>query len=243
MREEDIKDEGEATIEDRKRMIADLDNLSFDSYLVGILRKLVGVDLLREQEVYYLPQPGQEDLVKAKARPDKSASIKLSSRTLGTDGMISPTGSIRSPYSSRAPVSFAGSASTVSQPRNDDVYSDAYDSEGSDYDSEVDTTKLPENVELQQSSSQTPSNRPSKRGRKRLRPDVAEYRPGENEGSDHTSDAEGSISRKPKRKRGLKRSRTMVEATDREEVSDSRQMKKARTADGLQMSLSNQSIS
>ena len=56
MQEEDIKDEGLSTHEDHKRMLPSVETLDLDPYLVGVLRQLVGVDLLREQqEIFYLP--------------------------------------------------------------------------------------------------------------------------------------------------------------------------------------------
>ncbi|KAH9174928.1 hypothetical protein EDB89DRAFT_423155 [Lactarius sanguifluus] len=56
MEGEDIKDEGLSTHEDHKRMLSHVETLDLDPYLVGVLRQLVGVDLLREQqEIFYLP--------------------------------------------------------------------------------------------------------------------------------------------------------------------------------------------
>ncbi|KAH8994462.1 hypothetical protein EDB92DRAFT_1849384 [Lactarius akahatsu] len=56
MEGEDIKDEGLSTHEDHKRMLPNVETLDLDPYLVGVLRQLVGVDLLREQqEIFYLP--------------------------------------------------------------------------------------------------------------------------------------------------------------------------------------------
>ncbi|KAI0302373.1 hypothetical protein B0F90DRAFT_1925123 [Multifurca ochricompacta] len=56
MEREDIKDEGFSTHEDHKRMLPNVETLDLNQYLVGVLRKLVGVDLLREQqEIFYLP--------------------------------------------------------------------------------------------------------------------------------------------------------------------------------------------
>jgi len=53
---EDIKDEGFSTHEDHKRMLPNVETLDLNPYLVGVLRRLVGVDLLREQqEIFYLP--------------------------------------------------------------------------------------------------------------------------------------------------------------------------------------------
>lgn len=56
MEGEGIKDEGLSTHEDHKRMLPNVETLDLDPYLVGVLRQLVGVDLLREQqEIFYLP--------------------------------------------------------------------------------------------------------------------------------------------------------------------------------------------
>ncbi|KAI9465292.1 hypothetical protein BJY52DRAFT_1246344 [Lactarius psammicola] len=56
MEGEDIKDEGLSIHEDHKRMLPNVETLDLDPYLVGVLRQLVGVDLLREQqEIFYLP--------------------------------------------------------------------------------------------------------------------------------------------------------------------------------------------
>jgi len=60
MEGEDIRDEGSSTHEDHKRMLSNVETLDLSPYLVGVLRKLVGVDLLREQqEIFYLPS-GEE---------------------------------------------------------------------------------------------------------------------------------------------------------------------------------------
>jgi hypothetical protein len=55
MVEEDIQDHGDATIADSKQIVKDIESLGFSGDLIGILRQLVGVDLLREHEVFYLP--------------------------------------------------------------------------------------------------------------------------------------------------------------------------------------------
>ena len=73
MRGEDIKDEGFSTHEDHRRMLPNVETLDLSPYLVGVLRQLVGVDLLREQqEIFYLPSEdekprkrGQRDTVES----------------------------------------------------------------------------------------------------------------------------------------------------------------------------------
>lgn len=235
MKDEEIEDHGDATIEDSKRMVTDIESLNFDSYLIGTLRQLVGVDLLREQEVYYLPEPGKEAEIVKKVKPDKSAVVKLSSRTL--DGMSSPTSSVRSPLSSRPPISFAGSASTVSHHHNDNegAFSESDSSDESDDEFSWEAG-IPHPLkksgssppqEGEPSSSQTTGKRPGHK-RKRLRKDAAEYKPEEEEVSEHT-DQETTPRPKVKRKNRLKRSRTVVEGG--ETTSDDRQIKRARTVD------------
>jgi hypothetical protein len=56
MDREDIRDEGYSTQEDHKCMLPNVETLDLSPYLIGVLRHLVGVDLLREQqEIFYLP--------------------------------------------------------------------------------------------------------------------------------------------------------------------------------------------
>ena len=114
--ENEIEDLGEASHSDSLRMIGDIESLDFDSYLIGVLRQLVGVDLLREQEVFYLPAPGEEPIRKSqlkKTGSDKSSSGKKSSKSgnLETSSILdTPRPSIAS---LKAPSSKAGSVSTT----------------------------------------------------------------------------------------------------------------------------------
>ncbi|KAF8070753.1 hypothetical protein FPV67DRAFT_1042057 [Lyophyllum atratum] len=104
IKEEEIVDHGDALPEDGRCMKHDLDAYEFDPYLIGVLRLLVGVDMLREQEVYYLPQPGP-DLVPLRRRSKREDKAALSPRRNSAASVISPPTSI-------APVSTAGSTST-----------------------------------------------------------------------------------------------------------------------------------
>ena len=56
MEEEDIQEHGDVMSHD----ILDPDVENLDPYVVGLLRQLVGVDLIRQQEVFYMPQKGEE---------------------------------------------------------------------------------------------------------------------------------------------------------------------------------------
>jgi len=124
MEEEEIEDLGDATVEDSLRMVPNIEALNFDPYLVGVLRVLVGVDLLREHDIFWLPEPGE---VPPPPRPpssprkgDKTAGPNPSSpkavhRTdqhdAHTGSSLSRRPSIDSITSSRAPMSTAGSGS------------------------------------------------------------------------------------------------------------------------------------
>ena len=112
MTKEEIEDHGDATQEDSLRMIKDIESLDFDSYFVGILRKLVGLDILREQEVFYLPQPGEEVVRKSSPRKERSGVFKGADSS-GHAGSPGYSGSIRSPASMKAPTSLADSTSTA----------------------------------------------------------------------------------------------------------------------------------
>ncbi|KAI0034701.1 hypothetical protein K488DRAFT_68976 [Vararia minispora EC-137] len=74
MEDEEIEDHGFATTDDHARMVPDIEALDFNPYMVGVLRQLVGVDLLREQEVFYLPNPG-EPLPKKKRRKARTSLV------------------------------------------------------------------------------------------------------------------------------------------------------------------------
>lgn len=105
MKDEEIEDHGDATVEDSNRMIKDIESLNFHSDLIGILRQLVGLDILREQEVFYLPQPGEEVPRKnslKKSESEKSAMVRVPADSSSYAG--SP------PYS----VGYAGSVATYS---------------------------------------------------------------------------------------------------------------------------------
>ncbi|KAG1746499.1 hypothetical protein EDB19DRAFT_1848713 [Suillus lakei] len=115
MDDEEIQDHGPATYEDYPRLVGNIEALDFNPYLVGILRQLVGVDLIRENEVFFLLQPGEEAQYKKKGRKSTAGS-KLSA-SLSQSATNSPQVSVasrRSPVTSisRPPVSTAGSIAT-----------------------------------------------------------------------------------------------------------------------------------
>ncbi|THH04427.1 hypothetical protein EW146_g10181, partial [Bondarzewia mesenterica] len=90
MKEQAIEDHGLATQDDHARMMPDIESLNLNSYLVGVLRQLVGVDLLREQEVFYLPIPGDR-VRKGRHRMSLAEKPKWSQRqSISSAGLRNP---------------------------------------------------------------------------------------------------------------------------------------------------------
>lgn len=85
MEEEDIKDEGLSSHEDHKRMLPSVETLDLDPYLVGVLRQLVGVDLLREQqEIFYLPS--EKEKPRKRRQTDPVETLRLLRRQSASSG-------------------------------------------------------------------------------------------------------------------------------------------------------------
>ncbi len=123
MKEEHIQDHGNVDSKDLDKLLPYVEELNLSSYLLGVLRQLVGVDLLRENEVYYLPKSG--DNVKYKRRhahPTQADTItraqreSISARTMSSNtlGRSKDTAkaSTAMPPPSQASVSTAGSSAS-----------------------------------------------------------------------------------------------------------------------------------
>jgi hypothetical protein len=151
MDREDIRDEGFSTHEDHKRILPNVETLELDPYLVGVLRQLVGVDLLREQqEIFYLPS--EEEKPKMRHRTTALESFRQFRRQSISSG--GPLGRDHSPRPSEVsqgrgtPRSASGSVvggsvwegSVVHSNDGDSVLSDP---DNGDYEAETPTTKRP----------------------------------------------------------------------------------------------------
>lgn len=255
MEEEEIEDHGDATTEDSEHAKSDIDSLDFDAYLIGTLRQLVGVDMLREQDIFYLPQPG-DGVSKKKARrrrSEKSVVSRLSSRDFGAEtGNVfdSPrtNGSARSPTSPRAPPSVAGSTSTTMSAiqrvkntekdsastfsRTDSEYSDGEDDSPTKK-VKLDTSNANGNGEENTASSSKSTQEQAVKGKKsglkkHLSKDHSAYAPAPEE-EDEPSDPEADTSRSRRKKQGgVKRTRT-VENAEGAEDADDRKAKKLKS--------------
>lgn len=240
MEEEEIEDHGDALREDSLRIVKDIETLDFEDYLIGVIRQLVGPDLLREQEVYYLPQPGEVPVRRRRRKSgavDKSSSAKHSSRDQGHPAESashhgSPA-SLLSPTSSRAPHSTAESTSTsFSALRRaqdldslSDLGSELTEEEDDDDDDVPQVKRMKPSLAETKPDSISANAKSNARRSKRLGTDASAYKPisdGEPE-SDQEAQPAGSR-RKPKR--GIKRTRTSEQGADDQE---SRKSKKVRT--------------
>lgn len=217
MEDEEIQDHGPAQTEDQAWLIPDIESLDLSSYLLGVLRQLVGVDLLREQEIFYLAQPGETPRFKGKRRvkhrvresisgrnsfgpqlSKKSATARKRRPTANTDS-ISASGSMarrRSQRSASASVSISDNEMEGEEPkpkakrRKDNTASDASIS-----------ASTPE------AESSRPTAPPRTRRGKRLGADAAEYKPNTSAPEESEAESEATASRKRRATRSRKRAR------------------------------------
>lgn len=222
MKEEDIVDHGDATTLDHEVMIGDIESLEFSAdpndplplsqsasaELVGVLRQLVGVDLLRENEVFYLPQPG-ETYRRKRHGGSKSLVNKLSFGEMTSPSTTnSPRASKSNPSIVRPPPSATGSTSTTTDStrsrgmgstsssalRDDDAKIDAEDSGATSSHRTKTTTK-------KKGDRRHTGKRSSK-----MSVDFQEYDHVEEE--NQSTDHEEGETRRSKRRKGVKRSWT-----------------------------------
>jgi hypothetical protein len=222
MVEEEIEDHGEATYEDSLLAVGDIESLYLDQQVIGVLRQLVGLDILREGEVYYLPQLGEwlpRKQVARKSISEKSAKIRVSAvGDYGSSYAGSPT-SARS-LSTKPPLSNADSTSTSLS-----VFRKLFDDseKGSIYQTTDSESEWNEEAEqLSASASQaTSKGRPR---RSKVKEDF--YNPDE---QDESPDKQSTHKKRGKlAKRGVKRARTMDIGEERQRKS--KRLKKSMTA-------------
>ncbi|EDR08877.1 uncharacterized protein LACBIDRAFT_296395 [Laccaria bicolor S238N-H82] len=242
MEDEEIEDHGDATHDDSLRMVKDVETLDFDAYLIGTLRQLVGLDILREQEVFYLPSPGEEVTRKVLLRRSGSERMSLARNTSSHDYSSfagSPGYSIRSPASTRAPASVAGSSTSFSARRKaiDSDKDSTNTAHLSDHDSLEDYM-----TDMEFPETERPRPSPSDKGEggsmgppgpkslksrqsKRFLMDTP-YQPTAEDEADTSNDDSKARRKSQVKKRGVKRTRTN-EGTDAENFS--RKAKKQRS--------------
>ncbi|KAH8828246.1 hypothetical protein DL96DRAFT_1709531 [Flagelloscypha sp. PMI_526] len=181
----------------------------FDAYLIGNIRKLVGVDLIRENEIYWLPRPGQ-NVPPATRRVEKKHSKRASKQFADSDrnGPLSPQLSFASSgsRSSRAPVSNAGSTSTTANLVLDRLGEDAPSELDEDVQSPVSDNRWTTHESAVAGPSSTPldaQNGKRKRGRGHLSADASAYVP-QDEQESSSEDGEPQNKKKVLKRRGQK---------------------------------------
>lgn len=130
MEEEEITDDGLATVRDFERLWDHVEEQNLSPDLIGVIKQLVGLDLLRENEIYYLPTDEEIEQMERRRRREERRRSRKSIGGAANAGNTTPTGrsgsgSIAGPASQPSlsqvekgklgpPPSFAESASTTS---------------------------------------------------------------------------------------------------------------------------------
>ena len=132
MEEEDITDDGLATVRDFERLWDHVEEQKLNPYLIGVVRQLVGLDLLRENEIYYLPTDEDIEQMEQKRRERRKSRKSIGgtadaggSSVAGRSNSISTAGPASQPSLSQGgkgklgpPASFAESISTTASTRS-----------------------------------------------------------------------------------------------------------------------------
>lgn len=217
MKEEDIVDHGDATTLDHEVMIGDIESIEFSAdpndpfplsqsasaQLVGVLRHLVGVDLLRENEVFFLPQPG-ENYRRKRHGKSKSLANKLSYGDISSPRTFRASKS--SPSTLRPPPSAAGSTSTTTNSTPSRRMGSTSSSAALRDDAKIDGDDCGASSSHHTTSKKTGGRGQTWKRSSKMSVDFQEYDPAEepNQCTDH----EEGESRRSKRQQGVKRSWT-----------------------------------
>ena len=216
-----IVDCGVATEEEVQRAVGDLEAVGLDPNVLGVIRQLAGVQLMREGQVGYLPKPGER--IRSRRRHRRSQVPPLShARDVVTQVDLndpSGTGSTRlaplSLQSAPSPASSSGSSSFYATKMTRMGIHTREHVKGPATDHGVNETSSGEEEDNDKMLSPPPSPRPSPHPvrsptaavsrKRRLRIEDAAYKP-DDDAMDTSTDAE-SVGTKKKSKGGLKRKR------------------------------------
>ncbi|EMD33123.1 hypothetical protein CERSUDRAFT_98729 [Gelatoporia subvermispora B] len=252
MQEEEIIDHGPAAMEDHARLIGDIDALALDPYVVAAMRQLAGVELVREGELFYLPQVGEQIRWKGeskwqvvKGKVENMDSISARQKLEHASSRVSAASQQDAPISQAASTSSTSSAQQASRLIEQGSTSASGSISGSDL-SDLEDEGPPLRKPMQSNLSPVTGTEPHashvstkapddashqfrvKRS-KRLSTEASAYVP-EGEGSE---DSDGQRVLEGKRKRGgIKRNR-VPDATDEQpgSISSAPKKKKARPLD------------
>lgn len=218
-------DHGDATMDDSRNMLKDIETLGFSLDLIGVLRQLVGLDILREQEIFYLPQPGE--IVTRRVPLQKSASTIRApvdgSSQAGSPGGYSHSNSIMaSPGPNRPPhsaSSWSESPSLSSLLRQPPIVAGSdlaetdrgYISSERDFETESDSSDEDPGKDVKPSTSDTTTSKakgkPARKNKGKGRKGADRtYEPDQDQ-DDEESDAPTSTKKRRKSTRGIKRNR------------------------------------
>jgi hypothetical protein len=235
IREEEIIDHGEAIIKGDTRIVVDIETLDFEAYLHWVMRQLVGPEILRENEVFYLPEPGEE-IVRNPHRPEKRKGVKPEKKRVKVpdDAAGSSTQHLNDDRSLDGAGSVTSSTASVlqqildSESDNLSPVTEAEDEKSSPTKPGIHSIGEMGIIGINGSLTQDGSSAFSRKRSRRLGPDAAAYFPssGSDEG-DSTDFSDYEPNHKTPRGRGQKRSRTTESSTT--DGTDGRKMKKPKT--------------
>lgn len=230
MEEEHIEDHGPATIDRSTRLVADIEGVEFSSYLLGILRQLVGVDLLREQEVFYMPQPGEKYRWKSRRKSKIGKAVlsgkprkSLGSRNISNAQSVGPsedsqsldrppsrTESASTAGSRRRPrrSSDRGSLTTTTSLSGSEVDEPPPKRLKEDHDQPTESVQVEaENLESVARAVNSAQRRLPIRRSKRLGVDATAYKPNDDDLHESTNDEASNGKRRKRARKAVKRSR------------------------------------
>lgn len=205
MKEQEIVDHGLAPVEDAYVMIKDIESLDLSPDLISVLRVLVGHDIFRDQELFYLPAEGEQLPVRpAFRKPTQSDRLESARHNASSPGYSSLAGS---PTFHKSSASVSGSTSSLSALRKAQTSDWGSNLAPTDSEEESEDDDVHSKASHQGSDSKGKGKLRTKSGRKSKLSRDPDFVPIE----DKLSDAERG-SRKRRRptgaKRGVKRTRT-----------------------------------
>ena len=208
IKKEKIVDHGVLKDNDElRRRSTDFEGYRVEPEVMTVLRKMVGVDLLREEAVSYLPAPGEIPTYrkpKPSERGSPAPSISASLRSRPSYG--------RRPSS---PVINKRKRSSLSSHQTEDGSTISY----SDSENEGGPKKKPRNSLFLTANGRQPATAGRKSGGKKLKSDNAAYKPGGEESSDDDS-SDGAQATRNRSKAEKAEKEEKVESAEKAEKED-----------------------
>lgn len=136
MKKRDIRDHGDVALDEIPRLRSNVESLSINLELIGVLRQLVGIDI--EREAFYLPHPGERVRMRSSRTPAKPSNVESISARNGIAGATRTKKALNAVKSS--PTNAESASASASPARSRFSVASSYgasisDGEGSDAES------------------------------------------------------------------------------------------------------------